>query len=342
MHISSIDFSKDNFPTNGNIPVKIKNFLSEWFNDSKTIEIQSSGTTSKPKIYTVEKNILKESAKLTQQYFGYKKGDKALLALSPDFIAGKMLLIRAIESQLHLTINPPNNLESLNQNENFDFCPLVPLQVEKYFNKLTQIKNVLIGGAPLNESLEEKIKELPNSFYQSFGMTETYSHFAIRNIKKESDFKLLKGVTAEISIENTLIVSIPKLKVFKLTTNDVVDIKENKFTWLGRADNTINSGGIKIQPELIEKKIRENGTITNSFIISSIKSTKLGEELLLIVEGESSKLKKDNFRYLSKYKQPKRIIHIKQFSRTEVSSKIKRKDIDKNLHPNNIISQYTL
>jgi O-succinylbenzoic acid--CoA ligase len=345
MDASWIDFSVTPWEMSKEVPQEIINFIEDWKDKTPTIQLQTSGTTSEPKIYQAPKKYLIESAKMTQEFFGYEKGDKALLGLSIDYIAGKMMVIRAMVSGLKLTINPPNNLHSLTSGENFDFCPLVPLQANKYRAYLRQINTLLLGGAPVSEAEENEFCQFGNKVFHSFGMTETYSHFAIRDLSSlDKEYKLLKGVEMdEINQpEGRLIISIPRLGVKNLKTSDLVKPTTSGFVWLGRADFVINSGGIKIHPEQLEKEIQDCLQIKNNFIVTGLPDTKLGQKVVLVIEGETENIQKEEFSIYNSYHTPKEIIWVKEFPKTKVSEKIQRSKTEIIFSENNIIRKKEL
>ena len=217
--------------------------------------------------------------------------------------------------------------------QHYDFSSMVPFQVEKSLSKISQIKTLLIGGAPVSKSLALKLVGNESKIYETFGMTETVSHFAVKNLSKgESYFSILPGISISLDKRNCLIVHAPKLNQEKLITNDVVLLlSSKKFIWIGRYDNIINSGGIKIHPEDLEKQI---GTqLKSRYFISSIKDKKLGEKVVLVIEGKKTKV---NFNWgeIEPIKQPKSIFFIDKFIETK-SGKIKRKKTISLLNLNN-------
>lgn len=307
---------------------KIGVFIREWLTDSSTIQVQTSGSTGNPKIIEVEKKQLLASAKMTAKYFDFKPNQTALLALPMDYIAGKMMLVRALYSELNLICIEPTlqPFEQLANDCEIDFAPLTPMQLNNV-NDTKLVKTILLGGGSISLELEEKIQSLNAAVYHSYGMTETLSHIAIRSINgntKSSVFSALEGVVFNVDQRNCLVIDVPFLEK-KLITNDVVELIDNKhFIWKGRIDFVINSGGIKLFPEAIEMKI--SSIIQQPFFIAAMPDAILGEKVGLFVEAKQQDTTKwiEQFKeVLSKYEMPKSIYFCTNFERT-ISGKIKR------------------
>lgn len=321
----------------------IAEFIADWNNESILLEIKTSGTTGVSKHFQVKKEWMMYSASNTNRYFGLNQNKSALLALSPHFIAGKMMLVRAILAKMKLWICPPNDLSILNTNVDIDFCPLVPLQAEKYFQQLHKIKHLLLGGAPVSEHLENRLQTLSTQVYQSFAMTETLSHFAIKNIsKKEQFYKIFKTIDFGTNEDKCLWIKVPQLGQDFIQTTDVVDLVEGGFIWKQRADFMINSGGIKFNPEALEKQcdfLTQRGW---QFIFSSVPDRQLGHKLVLVVEASSigkefHTLRKSEFK-LDAYAIPKQIYIVNKLPKTEFSQKITRLKHELIFRPENIIA----
>jgi len=304
--------------------VDLGNFILDWIDDSKYISLFTSGTTSKAKHIKIEKVCLVNSALLTASYFNLKPGHKLLCCLPFSYIAGKMMLIRSFVIGLSLDIiEPSSNPLQLIDNNRYDFSSMVPFQVEKSLPKLSQIGTLLIGGAPVSKFLSSMLIGNESKIYETFGMTETVSHFAVKNLSMgESCFSLLPDISISLDHRNCLVVHAPKLNQERLVTNDVIMLlSSKKFIWLGRYDNIINSGGIKIHPEELEKQIENQ--VNLRYFISSVKDNELGEKVVLIIEGKKINIGFDWGEIDSK-KQPKSIIFIEKFIETK-NGKINRK-----------------
>ncbi len=314
----------------------ILSFLEEWNSKKEFILSKTSGSTGIPKEIELPKQAMKLSAKMTGDFFGLTEGNSALLCLPVNFIAGKMMIVRAAELKLKLYCVEPKStlrLRSAADINEFDFVPMTPMQVENSFDELSKIKTLLIGGAPLAESLREKLMLLPTKCFESYGMTETITHIALKEISDEF-FTTLKDIKITQDGRGCLIIQTPYFEE-KIITNDMVEIKnETRFKWLGRFDHVINSGGIKLFPEQIEKKLKP--FIKEEFIITSLPDEILGEKLILIIEcsdfaqqlsfsKRSSKFEIRNSP-LEKFEIPKETYCIEEFPRTE-SGKIKRNEL---------------
>ena len=300
---------------------QLAKFILEWFDDKDYVALTTSGTTGIPKIIRLKKKAMVNSALATAAFFDLSENCKALDCLPTQYIAGKMMLVRALVLGWDLDLVKPNNHPLDGNTQKYDFAALVPLQVEKSLDQLHRVKTIIIGGAKLNPVLAEKLKTIPTALYETYGMTETITHIAAKRVQ-ESTFSVLPGIQIFTDERNCLIIEAPRLSDEKIITNDVVEIIEgNKFVWLGRFDNVINSGGVKLFPEKIEEKL--SGKIPNRFFVIGKPDTSLGEKLILVVEGEPYVIDNSVFEGLDKYEKPKEILFVSKFSETE-TGKIKR------------------
>lgn len=306
--------------------IKIKNFLEEWFSDSETVKVQTSGSTGAPKIFDIEKKKMINSAEMTCNFLGLKEGNTALICLPVEYISGKMMVVRSIIRKLKLIIVDPSTkpLESLN--DTIDFCAMTPLQVENSLDKLHLIKNLIIGGAAVSESLKAKIIQklkLSNSstkIFETYGMSETLSHIGLKQVAPNSEnfFTVFENVEISKDERGCLKIFAPKVNAEVLQTNDLVEIKNgNRFRFLGRMDNVINSGGAKIFPEQLEALVKKG--IPNEAVFLGVNDESLGQKLILIIEGEKSenlleKISKISFE--KSFYKPKEIIFIESIPRT--------------------------
>ncbi len=311
----------------------IINFIENWLDESDTIEVQTSGSTGQAKVISIQKNLMLASAKATLNFFKLSEGQTALLCLPVKYIAGKMMLVRAILGKLNLILVEPSSVPCEQLDSKIDFAAMIPLQVENSLHALSKIQNLIIGGAPMSPSLENRLKKAPNSVYASYGMTETITHVALRNVKEGVYFKALPGVTFWQDDRDCLIVKAPHLNIDELITNDVIELEDfTHFKWLGRYDNVINSGGIKLNPEEIESKIAP--LFDRAFYISSEPDELLGEKLILLIEGDEldayslTLLKSELAEELNKYEVPKKIVFAQTFNRTP-NGKLKRSEHSK-------------
>lgn len=309
----------------------VHQFIDEWFSESDHIIVQTSGSTGLPKSIPLLKSDVTKSAQTTGRFFGFDAESNLLLALSPNYIAGKLMIVRAIEFGCRLIVGSNSSNPLIEMNERIDFAAFVPYQVQEILNhpeskdRFNAINNVIVGGAPLNSELRTEIQKCKNHVYATFGMTETITHFALQNISADEEFyTCLPGYKVEIDSEGRLIVKEHPFSGHPIHTNDVVELlSEEKFRWLGRADNVINSGGVKLFPEQIEKKLAD--VIDAEFYIASEPDVDFGHRIVLVVEGDSVINEENISAGLDKYERPKRIIRRKQFQRTPTGKVIREK-----------------
>jgi O-succinylbenzoic acid--CoA ligase len=304
-------------------------FKKDWDLEN-SFEIFTSGSTGKPKKIVISKNQMILSASKTIDFFSLKQDIKALVCLSLDTIAGKMMLARCFVGNWNIKLIEPraNPLENLN--EIFDFAALVPMQLERILSetpeKISSIKTIIVGGAPVPKSLIKLLEKKKVTVYQTFGMTETISHIAICKIgfETESNYQTVNGVTVSCTNNGNLIIHYPEMFAEPLQTNDVVKINSpKKFEWLGRSDFMINSGGVKLNPEKIEQKLAN--LIPFSFFITGMDDDILGQKLSLVIENKMNftpeKVRLQEV--LEKYEIPKLYINVNKFDRTK-SGKVDR------------------
>ncbi|HIP35710.1 MAG TPA: AMP-dependent synthetase [Crocinitomix sp.] len=317
------------------IQKKVLKFVKQWNNNDEWIEVSTSGSTGKPKKIKLKKTNIKASAKATIKHFNLQANQNILLAMSTDFIAGKMMVVRAIEGQLNLIVASVQSNPLLTKLPcKIDFSAFVPMQVSAILsNPLSKqnyesITKVIIGGAPIAYQLEQELQGLKNKTYATFGMTETISHIATRNLKnKDKYYNALPNVKFSQTKRQQLVIDAPYLLNQPLVTNDVVQlINAQQFIWKGRLDNVINSGGVKLYPENIEKKI-EKFFPNNRFYVTSKSDKILGQKLILKIETNqifyTQKIKLSLKQVLSPYEIPKEIILVKQFKETKTGKVIR-------------------
>ena len=305
------------------------------------------------------------SALATGSFFDLGKGTTALLCMNPEFIAGKMMLVRALILGWKLDIVTPSLNSLKDVKKKFDFTAMIPLQVTNSFDDLHKIKKLIIGGGVISKELENQLQELETECFATYGMTETVSHIAIQKLnnspslrggttKQSYDvnhnlissgiekfhYNLLPNISISKDVRNCLVINAPKIAEEQIITNDIVELtSKNSFKWLGRYDNIINSGGVKLIPEQIEEKISK--IIDQRFFVAGIPDEVLGEKLVLVVEIQRNKEVKEqrgkvekrkavisnamkNLTTLDKYEIPKEIYFIEKFIET-ATKKIQRK-----------------
>ncbi len=301
-------------------------FVEEFRSLSKQISVQTSGSTGKPKVIELQKDHMEASARMTGSFLSLKEGDSALLCLSPNTIAGKMMIVRSLTMGLELIVTDVNS-NPLNEIDDYiDFAAMVPMQtissLENSPKAFSKINKLIIGGGNISDDLIQKVNKTPVEAYQTFGMTETISHIAMRKLNSEDQFyQALPGVELK-ELENRLIISASHLGVKDLITNDIVELADNKFRWLGRSDFVINSGGIKIHPELVENRIAS--LFSAPFFSAGLQDELLGQKHVICTESTDDKLHKEDFTaLLDKYLLPKEIYYYDNFVYTE-SGKINR------------------
>lgn len=293
------------------------NFLADWFNESPYITVHTSGSTGTPKEFTVRKEQMIQSAILTCSFLNLRKGDNALLCMPLQYIAGKMVVVRALVAGLTLILRTPSGHPLADVEVSLRFAAMIPLQVFNTIQvpeereRLCQTEIVIVGGGAINKELEDEIRQLPNEIYSTYGMTETLSHIALRKLNgpdASSAYTPFSSVKLCLSPEKTLVIQAPQVCDDTLVTNDLAEIHpDGTFTILGRKDNTINTGGIKVQIESIEETLRLIISVT--FAITAIPHPGLGEAIVLLVEKttDTDSLPDRIASLLPKYQQPKYI-----------------------------------
>lgn len=332
-----IEFMDQNYPQGSDL-------LRSWFAKNK-IRVKTSGSTGKPKTIAFKSEQLAESALATGRFFDMGEGTRALLCLPLDYIAGKMMLVRAMTLGWQLEgIEPVIKLDLANRGI-YNFAAMIPMQLENNLKYLDRIENLIVGGAPVRRKLQERIKSLPTRIYATYGMTETITHIAIKPLNPSARQKNLPGnrtfsnegytglpgVSFDKDERGCLLVRCPRISDKKLITNDLVElISENSFIWKGRVDNVINSGGLKLMPEIIEQKF--SGCVSRRFIAAGLPDPELGEHLIFVVEGKSEKGLMDRLKAyqalskgeITKNEIPRDIFFLGKFAETD-SGKINRK-----------------
>jgi len=340
----------------------INQFISEWYSSSDKIVLQTSGSTGKPKSISVKKEWMQNSAQLTEKTFGLKEGDTALLCMPMKYVAGKMMVVRALELGLDLKVVEPSSSPLKDIDGQIDFVAMVPLQLENSLNDLDKVKTLIVGGGQVSQQLIEELQKISTQIFETYGMTETLTHVAIKplNGPNRSDvFHALDGIQFGLDDRGCLVIHVPSILSLRanppaggeawqshlntlnkeitslqpprndnsnsnatITSNDIVELIDDiSFRWLGRYDNVINSGGVKIIPEGVESKLAS--AISNRrFFIAGLPDESLGEKVVLIIEGDEIAL---SFDLLEKHERPKEIYFIRNFVETG-SGKICQKE----------------
>jgi O-succinylbenzoic acid--CoA ligase len=327
-----LDFSKkihwEKLPQEEEWQKNIIHFLKEWHSGSDVIVTKTSGSTGIPKNIELKKSAMIRSATMTGEFLSLKKNDTALLCMPSLYIAGKMMLVRAIVWKLTLFCIKPVSHPLENIDKPFIFSAMTPMQVENSLDKLHLIKKLIIGGAQLSPHLHNQLKHYSTDIYESFGMTETISHIALKKVSGNQNhpvFHVLPNTKIRLDERGCLCI-LPSFLSHEISTNDIVSlISDHEFEWMGRIDHVINSGGIKIFPERVEKQLKT--IIDREFIISSREDELLGNKVILVVAGEKiSELERKiaEFSFENKYEKPKEIIYIDRFIKTPTGKIIRK------------------
>jgi o-succinylbenzoate---CoA ligase len=319
-------------------------FCEAWLNGKENFRIQTSGSTGIPKKISFTRKQLEASAKLTEAALQLKTGYNSLVCLDTKYIAGQMMLVRSFVTGMNIIAVEPgsNPFDQLTDEAGIDFAALVPYQVQailnsKQSNRFNTVQKIIIGGAALNNDLIDQLQNYSCSFYATYGMTETISHIALQKLNgqgKQNYFHPLPSVKLKKDDRDCLTIFAPYVSEIEIITNDIVELNEDQsFTIIGRWDNVINSGGVKISPEAAEAKLRvifNDLHLPNRFFIAGVPDEKLGTKVMLIIEGGSfsgSEIIELQSRFrvaLPKYEIPKEIRFVFSFTQTE-TQKINRK-----------------
>jgi len=303
-------------------------FIQEWLDDRDVVSVQTSGSTGTPKKIQLLKTAMVNSAKMTGRYFHFQQGQTALLCLPCSYIAGKMMVVRAFVWGLDLKLVEPvgNPMETIKQS--VDFAAMVPLQVAKMLEKTPEkaalLTQLIIGGGKVSERLNEQLQTLSVQCYATYGMTETITHIAIQKLNgpdKTLTFHALPEVSLSLDDRDCLVIDAPAVAKEQVVTNDIVRlVTPTQFEWLGRFDNVINTGGVKVFPEQIEKKLDQ--IVKTRFFINYLADEILGQRVILIIEDKPWSLtqqagfKTKMYKVLSKYEQPKQLFFVEEFIET--------------------------
>lgn len=339
LKLNGISYSLDeirngNFQHDGNVAL---NFCKEWLCGKDKFELTTSGSTGEPKKALVTRDQFKASAQLTASFLELQAGQTALVCLDTRYIAGRMMLLRALEVGMNLYVVEPlaNPLALVPEDLPIDLTAMVPYQLETILesnqrNKLNNIKICLIGGARLDEKTKISLSAFKCIFYATYGMTETLSHIALQKlngIDVQDFFKTLPGISLSTDQRGCLVIQAAHLNNSQTITNDVVELKgPDSFVYLGRMDGVINSGGIKIFPERIESIVEvifSEFNLTNRFFIAGVPDLQLGEKVILCIEGNNlpgtteKKITQRLRDSLNRFEIPKEIRYIDNFIQTE-------------------------
>lgn len=311
----------------------LQDFLREWRSEAPTVLVHTSGSTGHPKPLLVEKRRMEASARMTCRFLGLREGDSALLCMPLDFIAGKMMVVRALTCGLTLLDVPPVGHPlagfgpSLSPEEpRIDLAAMVPLQVWNTLRvpeereRLRHVRHLLIGGGPVDDTMARELRDFPNAVWSTYGMTETLSHIALRRLsgpEASQWYTPFDGVTVSLTAEGCLVIDAPAVHDGPLVTNDIAELEpasaagqgRQRFRILGRKDNVVCSGGVKIQIEEVERLLRPHLDVP--FMVTKAPDARLGEQVVLLVEAaDVAAIEALCRRVLPKYWVPRRLLTV--------------------------------
>lgn len=282
--------------TQSNIHTDLQHFIDEWNNDSDSIIVHTSGSTGAPKPLVAKKAQMINSALLTCDFLNLKEGDSALLCMPLKYIAGKMVVVRSLVRNLNLIVVEPSGNPLKGIESDITFAAMTPMQVFNTLNndterkKLMNVRELIIGGGAIDDKMADILRTFPNRVWSTYGMTETLSHIAMRRINGNDAslwYTPLNNVKVSLSDLGTLSIYAPLVCDSKLTTNDIAEINDNgMFRIIGRRDNVINSGGVKIQIEEVENILKNH--LSLPFVITSAPDDKFGEKVIIITEDANT------------------------------------------------------
>ena len=337
----------------------LEEFLDEWNNDSERVLVHTSGSTGAPKPLWVEKRRMEASARITCDFLGLKEGDTALLCMPLDYIAGKMMVVRSLVRKLKLIVveptgHPLSNTTPHQLPRGLTFAAMVPmqvynsLQVPEERERLRQIRHLIIGGGAIDDALARELEDFPNYVWSTYGMTETLSHIALRRLngaEASEWYTPFDNVRISQNEDGCLVIDAPEVCAERLVTNDIVEISQGRFRVVGRKDNVICSGGIKIQAEEVERALKPYLHVP--FMITKRKDEKFGEIVVMMVEDRGERREERGERkeergeriedslktrlqrlcreHLPKYWQPRDFVFVEKIPMTE-TGKIARKE----------------
>jgi len=338
-------FGNDSFSVQFNHAV---DFCKDWLSGKDQFAFHTSGSTGTPKKILLNRTQLEASAKATINALQLAPDENIFVCLNTQLIAGTMMLVRGMMLGCEIHIDEPTSdpLRNISENHEYSFASFVPMQIHSVFSdnpenlsKLNRFRNILIGGASINSLLEKKLSALTTNIFHTYGMTETVSHIALQRIGKEDSFTILPGVEIKTDNRNCLEIKAGSTDNKWIVTNDIVELEnEKKFRVMGRADEIINSGGLKILPQKIEKALLETLSGLNIHIddlfISSEKDEILGERIIAVLccptisKTDKIRIFEKMTTIVSKYEVPKEIYSLPFFEKTSSGKTDKLRTIE--------------
>ena len=305
--------------------VNCESFISSWEAPGETVEVQTSGSTGCPKRMRVEKQRMRASARMTCDFLGLQPGQTALLCMSVDYIAGKMMVVRALERGLRLISVEPDGHPMAHVDQAVDFAAMVPMQVWNSLQvplereRLQRIRHLIIGGGAVSHELETELRTFPNAVWSTYGMTETLSHIALRRLSGSQAslwYTPMPGIRLSQEADtHALVIDAPALCPEVLHTHDIVDLAaDGRFRILGRTDNTVCSGGVKIQIEEVEALLQSH--LGDTLQLTSRPDPKFGEALVMLSTLPVDEERLRRLLAAHPYWMPRDILHIDRLPRT--------------------------
>lgn len=337
----------------GNDQGKALRFCKQWLEGKTSFKLYTSGSTGIPKPIRIQRSQMQISVLSTAKKLNLQSNQKTLISLNTNYIAGKMMLVRTMEIGMcaYLTKPSANPLKIFRVSPQFDFMAFVPMQLQTILTRspkdtliLNHAQAIIVGGAPINRHLMQSIQHIEAPVYATYGMTETVSHIALKRLNgklKQDFYEILPNVTIGQDERNCLTICAPTTLGQKIITNDIVElVSKHQFRWVGRFDNMINSGGVKIHAEEIERiigNILVSMCIKNRHLVVGVADQTLGQKAILCIEG--SPLSPTHYQELctkireriERYKIPKEVLFFEQFP-TLATGKIARKKIVSEIH----------
>ena len=323
---------------------RVLELLRQWLTGAHEFGLRTSGSTGQPQLIVLKRRQLAASARRTGDFFDLGPGDRALVCLNCEFIGGKMMLVRGLERDMHLTIVEPHAdpFDYVPANAKFDFAAFVPLQLRAMLaanraSRLNEMRAILIGGAGVEPSLLAELqKQLTVPVYLTYGMTETASHMALRRLngpQASPHYRVLPGLHLGQDERGCLTVRGDVTDDQLVVTNDRITLLDkHTFDWLGRADFVINSGGVKVQAEKVEQvldvALAELNQSRRAFVAGR-PDERLGQAVTAYLEGAplpattEERLLALLRERLERYEQPRSVAYVAAFKST-ASGKLDR------------------
>lgn len=316
-------------------------FCWRWMQGQESFSVPSSGSTGSPKIIKITRQQMVASIRNTQRALSLTSDHTALLCIDPAYIGGMMVLARALNIGMDVVGVPPSAGP-------FEVLPVrpsllavVPLQLQSLLENdpamLSSAHATLVGGAPVSPDLEKSIRtKVASPVYSTYGMTETASHVALRALngpKADGTFHVLGDTVIGSDVRGCLTLNGAVTSQELVVTNDrVVLVDGRRFRWLGRHDWVINSGGVKVSPEPVERVVSAQWTsVPPLFLVVGLPDDLLGQRVALVVEGlplpkpDQNRLLQAVAENVPRYHAPREIFYVEAIPRTP-NGKLSRRE----------------